>query len=162
MTEGHSKTGGIRGTSFVLGLLSGVVLSVLVFTAVRSKQVQAAGPENSAQVDTGRQPVDSVPSEGDARTAFSHTYPPLSMAIARIKSFRKTNGVQGEMSGVKSYELEYSAEVEWIELNAQTSAVLAQNPSWREPPGYISNQSGSFTFTKTERGWKCDKDGQIY
>lgn len=166
-TEGQSKSGGISGASFVLGLFCGLMLAVIVIVAVHSKQLGVAAQNSSAQVDTGEQQLKSAagmstPSEDDARTAFSHTYPPLGMGIARIKSFQKTNGVQSEVFGVKAYQLDYSAEVEWIELTPETSAALAQNPSWREPPGYISNQTGSFLFQKTEKGWKCDKDGQIY
>ena len=104
-----------------------------------------------------------TPSENDAKKVFSNNYEPVSLGIARIKSFQKTNGQEQDMFGVKMYTLDYSAEVEWVELTPQAAeAVYANNPSWKEPAGYISKQTGSYHFSKTEKGWKCDKDGLIY
>ena len=105
----------------------------------------------------------SKPSENDAKTVLSHRSPPLQIGVARIKSFQKTNGQEQEMFGVKVYQLDYSAEVEWVELTPQAAAAAyANNPSWKEPPGYVDKETGSFHFSKTEKGWKCQEDGQIY
>ena len=92
-----------------------------------------------------------VPSEDDARAVLSREHPPISMGLATIKSFTKTNGQESEVFGVKYYKLEYSAELEYTG---------EERNSWGLPAG-VHTKSGTFMFEKTEKGWK-GPDGAFY
>src|SRR5438128_318003 len=64
--------------------------------------------------DCSGKPSSSVPSEADGRKAVENTMSQSSHGLVRLLSFAKTNGKTGEVSGVKSYEMEYRAELEFL------------------------------------------------
>jgi hypothetical protein len=54
-------------------------------------------------------------SERSARTAFENSTAAIKEGKAKLISFRKTNARSGELLGVKMYEVEYEAELQFLE-----------------------------------------------
>ena len=100
----------------------------------------------------------SLPSESDAEQVFANKWKKkIDQGIVRINSFEKTNGQESEVSGVKIYEIEYQAELEYLKDNkpALLKKAIGSNK------GNIKNPSGTIRFEKTEKGWK-GQDGNVY
>ena len=51
----------------------------------------------------------SPPTEGDARKVLENTNESVKSGVAQVKSFRKINGREFEVNGVRGYELEFEA-----------------------------------------------------
>jgi hypothetical protein len=68
---------------------------------------------------------------------------------AELLSFKKTNGQMGEVNGVRTYTLYYSA----TEKNLVRVGI--------HPPGWVDSWSSNYPFQWTEKGW-LGPDGQVY
>lgn len=109
----------------------------------------------------------SVPTERDARVVFENQLGnAFKSGIVKVVSFRKVNGQSGEESGVKFYNLEYEAEIEYPNgLNAHCSKTKFTGwDCWMKEiraKGEKEKQKEQMTFHKTEKGWK-GPDDNIY
>lgn len=65
-----------------------------------------------------------------------------------VKSFRKTNGQEQEVSGVKLYKMEFVAEIK-CERDHSFSGDISLFCHKDE----VSTRTGSVSFEKTEQGW---------
>jgi hypothetical protein len=87
----------------------------------------------------------SVPSERTGRAVFIDVETEsLKELKLKLKSFRKTNGQQAVVMGVKVYTLEWEVKLEPI------------------AGGDVITQRGWYTFQQTETGWRCDENGKVY
>jgi hypothetical protein len=117
-----------------------------------------------------------TPSESNARAVFENLVKlQFRGSPYNVVSFEKTNGVEREMFGQKAYELSFKAVIElpnganldckksptfdFQNFNAVNQCAASNRRYW--PPGQKLNYSESYTFEKTERGWKAP-DGALY
>lgn len=108
----------------------------------------------------------SVPSESEARAIFEKKYTKgLPDGAVKILEFKKVNGLAGERDGIKFYNMEYEAELEypngvnpecageykfsWHCFELQTAGILRKAKGEKE---IIKN---TLNFVKTENGWKA-------
>ena len=95
----------------------------------------------------------ATPSDELVRRAFSTAYSPIGMRIATIRSFQKLNGQASDVFGVKHYEADCIAEIEWIGQRLELG--------WNLRIGTITKERRSVHLEMTERGWK-DNEGNVY
>lgn len=94
-----------------------------------------------------------TPSDDIVRRAYGCTYSPIGMKIARIRSFQKINGQASDVFGVRHYEADCLAEIEWIGQRLDLG--------WNLAIGRITKERRNVSLESTERGWK-DQDGNVY
>jgi hypothetical protein len=109
------------------------------------------------------------PSEAVARANLQEQIQRESSGRIRLASFQKTDGVMREFGGVKTYEMTYDAEIEFLEdcywtgfndgMSFQTHKMdrperipLGVTPR-RANKGQHLRFGGHINFQKTERGW---------
>jgi len=117
------------------------------------------------------------PSESDGRSALESKVQAQSNGLIKVASFQKTNGVAREFGGVKAYELDYTAEIEFTDdcmwggggpfgwdgsfeaaRGQPRGALDSFNPKYfgkqAAKKGQRQKVTGKFAFEKTERGWR--------
>jgi hypothetical protein len=117
------------------------------------------------------------PSSSDGRQQLENRIQNQSNGLIKLTSFEKTNGVAQELMGMKFYEMEYSAEIEFLDdcmwggggpfgWDGSFQAVRGQpgtgadafNPTFfgkqKASKGQLRKVTGKFTFQKTEAGWR--------
>ena len=110
-----------------------------------------------------------VPSESNARDVFASKYQDkIDQGLVALESFSKDNAQQGEIFGVKFYEVEYRARIKWPKgLNTQCLGNDRDFKGWNcfiveaRNIGQVENLHGKLHFQKTERGWKGE-NGKVY
>lgn len=103
--------------------------------------------------------LSSTPSEQDARIALESAmkrtgplfYRRNASEFFTVQSFRKTNGILGEKSGVKSYTLEF--ESEWRALTDLNNPFYTRKDNFRK--GDLVMFTGTVDFIRTEKGWRA-------
>ena len=117
------------------------------------------------------------PTESDARNALESKIQRQSNGLIKIAAFQKTNGMAREYGGIKAYEFDYVAEIEFTDdcmwggggpfgwdgsfeaTRGQPHGALDSfNPKYfgkqAANKGQRQKVSGKFAFEKTERGWR--------
>jgi hypothetical protein len=121
------------------------------------------------------------PSESQARAALENEIASQSNGAIKLVSFQKTNGIQRDLNGIKGYELEYAAEIEFTDdclwsdrdgyfeifrlpLSPADKQLLGtmQAPAWtmrarQMKKGEHYTTRGSFQFIQTENGWRLNQ-----
>jgi hypothetical protein len=118
------------------------------------------------------------PSPSDGRKQVETQIQAESNGLIRLVSFDKTNGLDRDLGGRKLYEMEYTAEIEFLDnciwnsggergWNGSFVAILKQpghEGSFRgsfdplEPSkGEHQRVNGKLKFEKTEQGWRLVK-----
>src|SRR5262245_9797819 len=101
-------------------------------------------------------------SEKAARTAYEKSTPAIVDGKAKLVSFRKINARSRELLGMKLYEVEYEAELQFLEdyppLRLEPLR-LVPGPTGKQ--GEIKKDSGWIPFQQTEKGWRCP-DKNVY
>lgn len=101
-----------------------------------------------------------VPTDEDAARAYKAGTEGMNWAAyggkpTSFHSIRKTNGVAGEESGVKTYEYEYE-----VKLKCEKDWNFGYGGA--EPSqckaGELVVQRGTFRFVKTENGWQAESE----
>lgn len=99
----------------------------------------------------------SQPSDEDARKAWLGRAERLGLQgvpyepEATFQSIRKTDGVAGESSGVKTYQYSYEVTLKCnVEYNFGFGRVKPQSCK----PGELVTETGTLSFYKTENGWQ--------
>jgi hypothetical protein len=116
-------------------------------------------------------------SESSARTAYEKSTEAIAEGKAKLISFRKINARKSEVFGMKFYEVEYEAEVEFLEdfppvrYTTFPSMLPGGKPSKQEVPdffmglkgkkGEVKKQRGWLSFEQTEKGWR-GPDKNVY
>ena len=115
------------------------------------------------------------PSEYNGRTLVERNIQQLSNGLIRLVSFQKTDGVLGEVLGVKTYTLSYKATIAFNDNCMWGDTAMGRfgghfyaakpNPYnvyldaggffAKGAAGQTTEVSGALNFQKTERGWKC-------
>ena len=117
-----------------------------------------------------------LPSEEDGRNALAKKIHDESNGLIRLISFRKTDALEREFQGVRLYQLEYTAEIEFLEnlmwngegpfwegdynaIRGQPQGALDSfNPRFmgKAPAakGQRKNVSSMLIFERTVRGWR--------
>lgn len=122
------------------------------------------------------------PSEGDGELAILDRIKTQSEGRIKLISFHKTDGQKRELQGAQFYNLEFQAEIEFMEdckwvtgmygssPGFRTIEVAAQqnkgfswdtwvdntrNPGVMVKKGHQEKLSGSIMFEKTEQGWRA-------
>ena len=111
----------------------------------------------------------SVPSEADARIVFQNQLgKAFKDGIVRIIYFRKVNGQSRELMGVKFYNFEYEAEIEYPNgFNMECKSKKGEFTGWScfmkevHDKGEKVKRNSEITFERTEKGWK-GPDNNIY
>jgi hypothetical protein len=117
--------------------------------------------------------VNSKPSESNGRSALEAETQSESEGLIKLVSFQKTNGVEREFRGAKVYELEYIAEIEFLEdciwggdrAFGWGGSFHARRPDYFDRPPYLmrgargnkgqrERVSGKLIFEETEKGWR--------
>lgn len=104
-------------------------------------------------------------SESGARTAYEKSIKATAKGAVRVVSFRKINARRSEKSGRKYYEVEYEAELEFVEdFPPKESAPslfsgFVMGPKGKK--GEVKKASGWLPFEETENGWR-GPDGNVY
>jgi hypothetical protein len=105
-------------------------------------------------------------SEADARKRVEQEIQQNSNGFIKLIDFRKTNGKDVEFAGVKVYEMEWVANLEftgdcmWNTSNFHTIPpleginLLFHQDKKKAQKGQRVDLSGSTTFEKTEKGWR--------
>ncbi|MBI5778388.1 MAG: tetratricopeptide repeat protein [Planctomycetes bacterium] len=94
----------------------------------------------------------SKPSEIDGVKELKEAYNNL----VRVVNFKKTDGKPTEFKGVKGYEMEYEAEIEFL-TDVFDSAVESGEDEYKgilKEKGERDQIKGVIVFEKTERGWR--------
>ena len=125
----------------------------------------------------------ATPSADDAQRIIQEQINKESQGRIKLVSFQKTNAQEGELHGVKLYNIEYQIEIEFTENckwvmgheamlggppQFRTSKPKSQgfwdewtdnlnNPGKLVKKGHKERISGSLTFEKTEKGWRVAK-----
>ena len=121
----------------------------------------------------------SVPSSDDAKGIIQERINKESEGRIKLVSFQKTNGQEGELLGVKIYQLSYQGEIEFLE-DCKWEKGMAVNlgevhyrtvkvkpgakdfwQNWDDQmhgrqivkKGHKEKISGNVVFEKTEKGW---------
>jgi hypothetical protein len=105
----------------------------------------------------------SVPSETTARDVFASKYQDkIDKGLVVIESFSKVNAKQGEVFGVKVYEVEYRATIKWPK-GSNTQCLLNPCLGFGEIRniGQVEDLHGTLGFEMTEQGWKGE-NGKVY
>lgn len=120
------------------------------------------------------------PSPSDGRKQLEGQIQAQSNGLIRLVSFDKTNGLELDIMGRKLYEMEYTAEIEFLDdcmwsgggllgWGGSFLAVRGERPGGTMGLGsaYIGMQqvrkgqrqkvNSKFTFEKTEQGWRLAK-----
>lgn len=120
------------------------------------------------------------PSPSDGRKQLEGRIQAQSNGLIRLVSFDKTNGLDRDIGGRKIYEMEYTAEIEFLDncmwsgggllgwdgsfravRGERPGGIEAFNPEYLEMPevrkGQRKKVNGKFTFEKTEQGWRLAK-----
>ena len=123
----------------------------------------------------------SSPSVGDGERAVQDRIKQESEGRIKLVKFEKTNGLQAEVGGVKTYAMEFTAEIEFTEdckwvtgmfgmqLGFRTSKPLPKGANALEQfrdasmntgdlfaKGQKAQVSGVVRFVKKERGWALE------
>jgi hypothetical protein len=115
----------------------------------------------------------SKPSEADARNAVEHQIQQNSRGLIKLAGFQKTNGKDMELAGVKIYEMEWTATLEFLGDCYWDSRSLAAVPKndgrvgldallslperfGKQPAtrGQRTDLNGTTSFERTEKGWR--------
>lgn len=130
----------------------------------------------------------ALPSASDGQKLLETEIQRRSNGLIKLVSFNKTNGIEGQVNGIRFYMMDYTAVVEFTENcmvsnSAQgthnrfktvrgqpTSELESFNPRFagmrKAAKGEHMNVSGKFEFTKTEKGWRTgnepDRDQQAF
>lgn len=111
----------------------------------------------------------SYPSEVNVKEAIENSYKNL----VKVVSFKKINAQKGELAGIKFYEMEYSAVIEYLDDVVVTRAMgktMEIRKGKRNPYMILEREvkkgtqekiKGKLTFESTEKGWKGE-DNRIY
>ena len=117
------------------------------------------------------------PSLSDGRKQLEGQIQAQSNGLIRLVSFDKTNGVEQNMNGMNLYEMDYTAEIEFLgDCMWGSGGALGNGRSFEAVPGwpggaldafnprYFLKQKarkgerrkieGKFMFQKTEQGWR--------
>jgi len=112
-----------------------------------------------------------LPSESDGRAALEQKIQQQSKGLIRLVSFRKTDGVEQVVMGMKAYQLTYTAEIELTDdcfwgdggLLGWQGNFFAERPtggisqrveySKSGRKGHQEQISATLTFQRTENGW---------
>jgi hypothetical protein len=125
--------------------------------------------------------LSNAPSESTARAAFEQQLHEHGNGLVRLVGFTKTNGVVREAGGVETYEMDFTAEVEFIEdadwrwkkvrNDRLVLSAIPHNPRdfvGRSAFGMKSAKKGervgfahTMKFERTEKGWR-DEDRRIH
>lgn len=118
------------------------------------------------------------PSPSDGRKQVESQIQAESNGLIRLVSFDKTNGLDRDSGGRKLYEMEYTAEIEFLDnciwnsggergWNGSFVAIPRQpghEGDWRGPfdpqepsKGERQRVNGKLKFEKTEQGWRLVK-----
>lgn len=112
------------------------------------------------------------PSESDGRNALEEKIRANSNGLIRLASFQKTNGIAQEIEGMKLYEMEYTADIEFLEdcvwsgtYRGEARLFYAEPRGQRkwfgafEPASKGQHQrlTGRFSFQKAEKGWRLSQ-----
>lgn len=108
----------------------------------------------------------SNPSAGIGRRALENRIKKMEGENVKVVSFSKTNGLMQEGFGVKVYQMQYSAEVEFASdgYSRDSSFVFQASRGYGMKPVHKGDRHtvrGELEFTKTERGWQ-GADGTVY
>lgn len=110
-------------------------------------------------------PAPATPSEADARKVYENeqhddqNFAVINADIAKVRSFKKTNGQMREQSGRKVYAFDYEVELEC--LREFDNRMPGSSKGIDCSPGKTIKRSGAIQFEQTERGWKGE-DGKVY
>lgn len=78
--------------------------------------------------------------------------------LFKIKTVRKTDGVESVFNGVKQYKLTYQAEVECLkptgEITGTEMIALGPPPVNCVQAGDVKKVQGTASFVKSEKGWQ--------
>lgn len=99
-----------------------------------------------------------TPSEADARQEFgkeSKWSYEIKNGVVKVLSFKKVNGQAMEFMGVKFYEMDYEAQLEFLKNTPQG---VSGGP---KKAGDRITVKGKIEFEKTEKGWR-GKSGAVY
>jgi hypothetical protein len=115
-------------------------------------------------------------SEKSARTAYEKSTKVIAEGKAKLVSFRKINARKSEMFGIKSYEVEYEAELEILEnVHVIGDPGLITHEGWelevtpigvgledaKYKKGQVVKRRAWMEFTETEKGW-LGPDRNVY
>jgi|ERR1043166_5532311 len=118
------------------------------------------------------------PSESEARAALDQKIRNQSRGLIRLASFQKTNGMEQNFGGMRAYQMDYTADIEFVNdcmwsggnsLEGWSGDFVAQSGQQSGGlDGFLSLSqgmqqarrgqhqriSGQFHFVKTEQGWR--------
>jgi hypothetical protein len=104
-----------------------------------------------------------TPSEADAKQFFTEKLGTIKEGLAKIDSFKKTNGVKHVKDGAEEYTLDYEMELVYPKgWNAQCvdtshfhmECLQAQINQATRAVGAREKMVGKLIFEKTEKGWR--------
>lgn len=123
----------------------------------------------------------SPPTEADGRRMIDQLIQNSANGLITLVRFAKTNGNQGEVLGVKTYEMDYEADIEFLNdawwggpsLNLDGASAFSASP-YRgkafDPGVFMKAQvhkgqrvrvQGSVLFSATEKGWVAEQLGAV-
>ena len=92
------------------------------------------------------------PSEAEARKAFENDLNGFSGGLFRVSSFKKTNALSGKMFAIKSYVIEFEAQVEYLRDYVDRLSDPSNPRTFKK--GQVQKVTGSIRFEETEKGWR--------
>ncbi len=98
-------------------------------------------------------------SENAARTAYEKSIHAIANGKVKLISFLKINGRKGESAGRKYYEVEYEAELEFLENYQPAMGLMDGMLKYKK--GDVKKIRGWLHFEETEKGWRGE-DGNVY
>lgn len=102
------------------------------------------------------------PSEADARKVVEKQYKDL----VRVVSLKETNAQKAELAGIKFYEMEYDAEIEYLDdvvIEKFMGEINGIRKGKRGPFDFLGREikkgtrekiKGALTFEQTKKGWR--------
>lgn len=114
----------------------------------------------------------SAPSVSEGRKVFEQVLRKESRGLIKVVNFSKTNGQEGNVNGIKTYKMEFEAEIEFIDncywAGNDFGYYLLYVGMKREPDplafrhgygraglkGQRAKVSGAFVLEKMEKGWR--------
>lgn len=108
----------------------------------------------------------SKPSESEVRQKIEQKISRNSNGLVKLVDFRKINGIEREFGGVRTYEMEWSAELEFVADCLWDSSTFKAIPPPQGLDAYLHLNmkkaawgdrvkiSGSTTLEKAENGWR--------
>ena len=112
------------------------------------------------------------PSPSEGRKELERQIQAQSNGLIKLVSFDKTNGVNQEVQGMSLYEMDFTAEIEFLDdciwdgeqiytpmnFRAQRGERSVFNIGWKKAgKGQHKKVNGQFMFQSTEQGWRIAK-----